>query len=207
MKKKFAIQTLAIDIAISFFFAAILFLGVYLLTKDSINTYAALINTTMIKRVEEEKEIVYNNEAKRILEYPEYGKKYATIKIPAINLTLPVYNGDDLQILHYGVGTYVGSYFPGEGKTTLMAAHNNVGYFHDLDQLKKGDEIIIEANYGTFKYRADSFLVANYTDTEKFLIQDDKERLILYTCYPIDGSFGHKTERYIVYAFRIEDDK
>ena len=34
------------------------------------------------------------------------------------------------------------------------------------------------------------------------LNQKDKEILMLYTCYPVNG-LGHKTDRFVVYAERI----
>lgn len=207
MKKKFVMKTFAIDVAISFFFTAIFIILCYVAFGSKINSYSTIINTTVIKSAEEEKEVVYNRDAKRIVKYPEYGKKYATIKIPAIDLSLPVYNGDTLDILRYGVGTYIGSYLPGEGGTTLMAAHNDRGFFHDLDKLQPGDKIIIEANYGTFTYTVSNHIIVKYSETEAFIMQDGKERLILYTCYPIEGGIiGHKTDRYVVYAYR-EGDK
>lgn len=44
------------------------------------------------------------DENKKIKNYPEYGTKYATIEIPKINVDLPVYFGDTLEVLKKGVG-------------------------------------------------------------------------------------------------------
>lgn len=207
--KKFAIKALAINIAISFFFASIFIVAVYFLGDKKINYYVSLINTTAVKGLSngKEKEITLNVEAKRLTEYPDYGKKYATLKISAIDLKLPLYYGDTLKILRYGVGHYAGSYFPGEGGTILLAAHNTVGFFYNIDKLVAGDEIVIEADYGTFKYKVDSFKVVKETDLDAFPFQRDKELLIMYTCYPIHRSVvGRRTERYVVYAYRVGDE-
>ena len=66
--------------------------------------------------------------------YPSEGDRYATITISGTNVDAPVYYGDTNKILNAGVGTYkddarVG--IPGEGKTILLASHNQ----GDIDAL------------------------------------------------------------------------
>lgn len=194
-------------LAISFFFSAIFVLLFYFIRNDKISYYASLINTTAIKKSDKEKDVIYNQDAKRLISYPAYGKKYAKLKIDKINLDLPIYYGDSMEILRYGVGHYAGSYFPGEGGSIILPAHNTEGFFSRLPELEKNDLIIIEANYGTFKYKVGSHKVVKETDLKAFPIQEEKEMLIMYTCYPINRSvIGRKTERYVVYAYRAEDE-
>jgi len=205
--KRFAIRVFATNIAISFFFASIFIVCFYVLFNDKITAYTNLINTTAVKSVgssNENKSISLDVKAKRLTSYPEYGKKYATLKIPAIELELPIYYGDNLSILRYGVGHYAGSYFPGEGGSIILAAHNTKGFFQRFEELNVGDEVTIEANYGTFKYKIDSYKVVKETDLDSFPVQDEEELLIMYTCYPINKSvIGRRTQRYVVYAIRI----
>ena len=88
-----------------------------------------------------------------------------------------------------------------------MAAHNNEGFFHEIDRLVKGSKITLETTYGTFTYEVDSYKVVKETDLDAFPIQDEKEMLIMYTCYPIRyGVVGRRTERYVVYSHRVGDD-
>lgn len=202
-KVKNVIKILAIDIAISFFFASIFITIVYFVGEEKINYYAALINSLAVNS-DKENEAVFNKESKRLIELPTYGKKFGIIRIPSVKISLPLYHGDNLQILHYGIGHYAGSYFPGEGGSIILPGHNNVGVFEKLDKVKKGDNVIIEANYGTFTYEVTDFKVVKETDLEAFPIQKDEELLILYTCWPINRSVvGRKTERYVVYAKKI----
>ena len=63
--------------------------------KDFIMT---LINTISIKK-EEKVEIETVIEDNKLKNYPEYGTSYATISIPKININLPVYYGDTMEIL------------------------------------------------------------------------------------------------------------
>ena len=201
--KKFTTKIFAINIAISFFFASIFITIVYFIGEERIHYYSSIINSLVVN-TEKENEAVYSMEAKRLIELPTYGKRFGTIKIEAIDLSLPLYHGDNLKILHYGIGHYAGLYFPGEGGSIILPWHNNVGVFHRLDELKKSDKVIIEANYGTFTYEVTDFKVVKETDLDAFPIQKDEEILIMYTCWPINRSVvGRKTERYVVYAKKI----
>ena len=207
MKKKGNIKKFASNIAISFFFAAIFVLCYYFVLEDYIVPYISLINTTAVGKEEVLEEAKYNFEAKRLIKYPSFGSKYATLEIPSINLSLPVYHGDTKKILQSAIGHYTGSYFPGENGSILYAGHNNKGLFHDLDKIKIGDTITIKTTYGTFNYKMVENKIVNENDLAAFPIQHDKELLMMYTCWPIDkGIVGHKKERYIVYAEKIGDN-
>ena len=121
-------------------------------------------------------------------------------------MNLPIYYGDTLKILRYGIGQYAGSYFPGENGTIILAGHNTAAYFKRLDELEHGDEIVIEASYGTFKYIVDRSDVVKETDYEAFKVDHNSERLIMYTCYPMNRRVvGRRTKRYVVYAYKEGD--
>ena len=70
------------------------------------------------------------------------------------------------------------------------------------------DDIIeIETEYGKFKYKVNNYKVVSEKDLDSFTIQNQREILILYTCYPINRQVvGRRTQRYLVYAYRISDD-
>ena len=206
MRKTDFIKRFAKFLATSFFFLSIFILLYFFIFNDKATYMASIINTTAIEKSKKEKDAIYSQEAKKLIGYPTYGKKYANLKIDKINLNLPIYYGDSLEILRYGVGHYAGSYFPGEGGSIIMPAHNTVGFFNRLEELNKEDLIIIETNYGVFKYKVDSYKVVKETDLKAFPIQDKREMLILYTCYPINKNVvGRRTERYVVYSYRVED--
>ena len=95
-------------------------------------------------------------EESKIKNYPEYGTQYATIEIPKIDVNLPVYFGDTLEILKNGVGHSSGSYFPGEGGSIIYMGHNSKKVFRRFSELQKGNEIIVKANYGEYKYIFDA---------------------------------------------------
>ena len=202
MHKKyvFDFKVFATKVAISFLFASIFIVIVYFGFNKSISKYISLINTFTIKESKEEKKVLFDDIKKELKTYPAYGSKYANIKIDSVGINLPVYYGDTMEILSYGIGQYAGSYFPGEGGSIILAGHNDPGYFDSLLNVKQGDSVTLKTSYGDFEYVIDSFKVVNENDLDSFPIQTEKEMLIMYTCYPL--GIGKKTERFVVYAYR-----
>lgn len=204
MNLKSRIKTVATNVAIAFFFSAIFVLCYYYVIEGKISTFINLINTTAVKKNSDEEVSSYNFETNKLLNYPKYGKKFATLKIDSIDLSLPVYHGDTLKLLRYGVGHFAGSYFPGENGTIILAAHNTKGFFDRLDEINKGDKVIIDADYAKFEYKVYDYKIVKETNLDAFKIQHDEEILIMYTCYPINRSVvGRKTQRFVVYAKKV----
>lgn len=199
-KRKFSKKVFASYLALSFFFASFFIVIVYFGLNREITRYTNIINTVAIKQNSNKVKVTFDSVKKKIKEYPEYGSKYGNVIIPKINLQLPLYYGDNLEILSYGIGHYAGSYFPGELGTVILAGHNDPGYLDKLPNLEIGDIIVIETNYGKFEYSAEEINIVKENDTQAFKINEEEEVLI-YTCYPI--GIGHKSERFIVRAKRV----
>ena len=134
-----------------------------------------------------------------IKNYPNYGTKYADIQIPKIDVDLPVYFGDTLEILKKCVGHSSGSYFPGEGGSIVYMGHNSKNIFRRFSELQIGNEITVKTNYGEYKYKIYDMQLIKETDIDKLPIQKEKEILMIYTCYPFNN-IGYATQRYVVYA-------
>lgn len=198
-------KVLARYIAVSFFFTAILILLFSISAEEKSVYYTNLINTFTSGTPEENtNEISIENNL--LSDYPSYGTKFGDIIIEEIDMDLPLYYGDNAKLLHKGVGMFAGSYFPGEGGTTIIAGHNNKGIFYRLPDLHEGSIITIKTTYGTFKYSVVEEKVVNETDLEEFEVKEDYEELILYTCYPIGRSVvGRKTQRYMIKADRVRE--
>ncbi len=145
------------------------------------------------------KEIKLDLNTKTLTSYPKYGKRYATLKIPSVSIEQPVYYGSDLDILKYGVGQDVASYFPGEGNSILYMGHNTQGMLHTLPNVKLGDTITVETVYGTFNYKITNTKVIEETDLDAVAIKKGKETLMIYTCYPVTA-IVHTPYRFLVYA-------
>ena len=157
----------------------------------SINTNSSVIS-----------EIKFNENVKEITEYPEYGSRYGNIRIESLDINLPLYYGDKLEILKNGVGQSSGAYFPGEGGSIICMGHNTKTFLYRLPEIKKDSIIKIETTYGTYEYKVIETKVVDMYDVDELPIQKDREILMLYTCFPVNG-LGHKKDRFVVYADRI----
>ena len=174
--------------------------GIYLLFGQEVNETFSIVNKVSIdlenKRTVEQTQLTEDNKLKN---YPEYGTQYATIEIPKIDVNLPVYFGDTLEVLKNGVGHSSGSYFPGEGGSIIYMGHNSQNMFRRFSELQVGNEIKVTTSYGEYNYKIYDMQLINEKEVDKLPIQKDKEVLMVYTCYPFNN-IGYATQRYVVYA-------
>lgn len=194
------IKATIIELIVALFITAIILGLGYFLFGAKVEETMSLINKVSIG-VSEGKEAVdpVMNEDNKIINYPEYGNKYGTIKIPKIDIDLPVYYGDALDILKKGVGHSSGSYFPGEGGSIIYMGHNSKKVFRRFSELQIGNTIQVTTSYGEFNYKIYDMQLINETEVDKLPIQKEKEILMVYTCYPFNN-IGYATQRYVVYA-------
>ncbi len=199
---KFIVKTLKatiIYVIVALFITALIILIGKLFCGAKIEETISLVSKVAIDLEQKDVEPTELSEDNKIKNYPEYGTQYATIEIPKIDVNLPVYFGDTLEILKNGVGHSSGSYFPGEGGSIIYMGHNSKKVFRRFSELQKGNEIIVKANYGEYKYKIYDMQLIKETDVDKLPIQKDKEILMIYTCYPFNN-IGYATQRYVVYA-------
>lgn len=193
-------KEIAEQITISFFISSIVVLLVYFCFYEKIDNVLSLVNMiTITEKQVEKQEVSFDAVKKRLAVYPTWGSIWATIEIPKIGITAPIYHGDTLDIIKYGVGHYSGSYFPGEGGSIILAAHNSRQHFMYIPNLQLGDEVIIKANYGRFTYKVTDATIIGDRDMASLPIQKDKEILMMYTCWPVN-TVGFKSKRYVVYT-------
>lgn len=179
--------------------------GIFLFLGREIDTGLTSANKITVDTENKQEEVITIDTTKKSLEtYPEYGTKYATIEIPAIDVNLPVYFGDSLDILKKGVGHSSGSYFPGEGGSIVYMGHNFAGFFRRFGELKIGDSIKITADYGEYNYTIYDLKLINETDLDAVPIQREQEILMVFTCYPFNN-IGYASQRYVVYAEPVEE--
>ncbi len=190
-----------IHIIVALFITGIVIWAIHLIAGKQIDGTISLISKVSIDTPykEHEQEINLIPEKKRLDSYPEYGTQYATIQIPKIDADLPVYFGDTLEILKKGVGHSSGSYFPGEGGSIIYMGHNSAKVFRRFSELELGDEITVKTSYGEYTYKIYDMQLIQETQTDMLPIQDEKEILMVYTCYPFKN-IGYTTQRYVVYA-------
>jgi sortase A len=201
------IKTVATSVAIAFFFSSIFVLIYFFTTEGKVHSYVSLINMTAVEvKTNETPETSFDVKTNKLVHYPDLGVRFATIKIPSLDLSLPVYHGDTNKILRKGIGHYSGSFFPGENGTIILAGHNYENMFRNIDLIPKKEIITLKTTYGTFKYEVYDKKIVKATNTKAFKIQHKDEILILYSCWPLHQRTFFKSERYVVYAKKVSDN-
>lgn len=191
-------------IIVALLLAVLLLTIIYGLTKKQVDSTVALVKTISINSKKEiVNNIVFNKEEKTVRNRPEYGTKYADIRIDSLDIDLPLYFGDTLSILRNGAGQTSSAYFPGEGGTVVVMAHNTADMFKRLPEIENGAIINIDTPYGKFEYEVYDTKIVNMKEIDALDVQDKEERLVVYTCYPVTG-IGHKTERFLAYAKLVD---
>ena len=132
---------------------------------------------------------------------PNFGTQYAEIVCERIGLRCPLYYGDSDAVLKKGAGQSLYSLMPGFGQPTLASGHNN-REFNLLKHIEVGDVVQVHTNYGTYEYEVSLTEVINNTEFDESVLLEERERLILYTCYPFD-TLGLTRQRFFVYAEKL----
>ena len=145
----------------------------------------------------------YGRAETKLAAYPQFGEQYATLLMPSLGINRPVFFGDTSEQLRAGVGHYSGSSFPGEGGTIVYAGHNDL-VFKKLKDIKPGDDVLIQTNYGSFRYRVFDAHIINSNNTVHIEPKGAKAVLVMYTCYAYD-MIGLKSDRYVVFAEQVQE--
>ena len=127
------------------------------------------------------------------------------IRIPKINIELPIYHGTSEEVLQAGVGHFWGTSLPVGGKSThaVFTGHtgiNKAKMFTDLTELKKGDQFYIHVLGKILAYEVDEINVVLPEDTRKLSIVEGKDYVTLLTCTP----YGENTHRLLVRGKRTK---
>lgn len=126
------------------------------------------------------------------------------IRIPKIDVELPIYHGTEERILQSGVGHFEGTSLPvgGESSHTVLTGHRGLPsklLFTDLDQMKEGDIFYLKILGETFAYKIDQILTVLPENTKALTIEPGKDYATLVTCTP----YAVNTHRLLVRGSRI----
>lgn len=132
------------------------------------------------------------------------GDVMARIRIPAIDVDLPVFHGTDEDTLARGVGHLYGSSLPvgGEGTHNVLTAHSglvNSTLFTDLHTLQIGDIFTVTVLGEVLYYSVDQVLTVEPKDTDALRRVAEGDYVTLVTCTPI----GVNSHRLLVRGERI----
>jgi sortase A len=121
----------------------------------------------------------------------------AILKIPSINLEVPLLEGTDDLTLNRAVGHIQDTAAPGSLGNIGVAGHRD-GFFRGLKDMQTGDVIELFHQNRTDRYIVDEILIVGPEETS-VLSQRPKPSLTLVTCYPF-YFVGSAPLRYIVHA-------
>lgn len=128
-----------------------------------------------------------------------------TIRIPEINVNLPIYHGTDEEVLTKGVGHLPTSAFPigGEGNHTVLTGHTGLPsakLFSDLTELEEGDTFYITVLEETLAYQVDQIKVVLPSEGQYLAAVPGKDYCTLVTCTP----YGVNSHRLLIRGSRVE---
>ena len=138
------------------------------------------------------------------IKVPAQGESYGNISCERIALAAPIYYGDSDDCLEKGTGQYTGSAIPGEGKPILIGGHDGT-FFKPLQEIEVGDVVSITTTYGSYQYKVTEIKTVREVDSSVYDLTQQKEQLILYTCYPFGQVVGDRSGRCFVYCDIIEN--
>jgi sortase A len=121
----------------------------------------------------------------------------ALLRIPTLQLEVPVLDGTDEVTLNRGVGRIAGTSLPGQGGNIGIAGHRD-SFFRRLKDIRTGDAIELVTISGTDVFVVDQIRITGPADVSA-LRPKAKYSLTLVTCYPF-YYFGPAPSRYIVEA-------
>jgi sortase A len=135
---------------------------------------------------------------------PLEGDSIARLEIPAIDLTDYVVEGTDVDSLRKGPGHYPETPLPGERGTAAIAGHRTTygAPFRDIDDLDRGDRIIVDMPDGRFVYRVEESKIVDDQDLS-VLEPVGYRRLMLSACHPLYSA----AQRIIVYARQVRRER
>jgi sortase A len=112
------------------------------------------------------------------------------LTVPRLGYSEVVREGVSLDVLAMGPGHYPRTAWPGEPGDVGVAAHNV--YWLRFDDVSPGDEIVLEARYGLFRYRVTGSTVVSPRETW-VLDSAPGRHLTLTTCWPLwAGQFASR---------------
>jgi sortase A len=165
--------------------------GVTLLWQEPVSAFVA------DKQQGQLKQAFFDPPQRVIRRMPLKGDAIARIDMPSIGVSEYVVEGTDVDSLRKGPGHYPETPLPGERGTTAIAGHRTTygAPFRRIDQLERGDRILVDMPDGRFVYRVESTKIVDDQDLS-VLKSVGYQRLVLSACHPLYSA----AERIIAFA-------
>jgi sortase A len=172
--------------------------GVTLLWQEPVSAFVANRNQDQLKTA------FFDPPRRVIRREPLKGDSIARIEIPAIGVTEYVVEGTDVGSLRKGPGHYPETPLPGERGTAAIAGHRTTygAPFREIDQLERGEPIIVDMPDGRFVYRVEHTKIVDDQDLS-VLEPAGYRRLMLSACHPLYSA----AQRIIVFARQVSRER
>ena len=153
------------------------------LPQDSPKRYAFLARSLKRKRTE--------------------GEAAGRIRIPQIGLEYVVVDGTDPNSLRKGPGFFPEAPWPGAKGTVAIAGHRTTyaAPFRTIDQLGRGNRIIVDMPYGRFTYEVEGKRIVK-PDALWVIERKSYDRLVLSACHPLYSA----AKRIIVFSKLVKSE-
>ena len=125
------------------------------------------------------------------------GEAAGRIRVPAIDLESVLVDGTDSASLRKGPGLFPENPYPGAPGTVAIAGHRTTyaAPFRHVDELDRGDEVVVEMPYATFTYEVERTRIVR-PDALWVLRRTSVDRLVLTACHPLYSA----ARRIVVFA-------
>lgn len=124
----------------------------------------------------------------------------AKLSFPSLGETTYVLEGASGRNMAFGPARTLTSGMPGNSITTVISAHND-SHFNFLGQVKMAETIEVETLQGVYQYQVQEIKVVDSSKQQVELQQ--KDQLVLTTCYPFNALQTGGSMRYQVTAERL----
>ena len=182
------------------FFASVLMVTGVLLILDAGLTVAwqEPISSFFASRQQDQLGDALASPPRRVVERkPLPGDAIGKLTLPTQDRSYHVIEGTGTADLRKGPGHYSDTPLPGRRGTVAIAGHRTTygAPFRKVDQLERGDRVIVDMTYGRFTYRVEKTRIVKpeQTDVKRRVGHD---RLILTACHPLYSA----AQRIVVFA-------
>jgi sortase A len=131
------------------------------------------------------------------------GEAAGRIRMPSIGANFVVVDGTTTAALRRGPGFFARAPYPGVGGTAAIAGHRTtyLAPFRRIDDLDRGDDVVVEMPYGRFTYQVERTRIVN-PDALWVLRRVGHDRLILSACHPLYSA----AKRIVVFARLVRSE-
>lgn len=128
----------------------------------------------------------------------------ARLEVPRLGLSRYVLSGGHGRALAFGPGWLEGTAVPGDQGKSVISGHRDT-HFRFLESLQPDDRILIHTADGDRVQYIVTSMQIQHESAGWILEQDDRQQLVLITCYPFDALYPGGPWRYVVTADVLGD--